>query len=187
MILNIKKWFIIFLFGLVGCASSSFNANSTPLPTLQARPEFILGVAPRELQILSLTTFTTSLDEPNLEVLDDWDDITLTGYDSLICLKVEMSLLAEVGDDFIEGDIVKERVAMLIDGSEVNELHVTSVLLQSIHVVDTNGQYLMKGVEPKLICGKVSPTIGVHEVLFQFRQTSGSILEYRWQFALTEN
>lgn len=174
---------IFFLFVLSSCLPSNTEDATIILPTAEPRPAFILNVAPLESQILPISMFEADRIGPGLAA-DIWDEID--GYNSQVCLKIETGLLAQTGDDFIEPSSIKERVAISVDGFRMKETFVNSILLQSIHVKDINGQYLMKGVEPKLICSPVEIGEGVHDVLFQFRQTSGDVLEYQWHFALKD-
>ena len=180
----IKKLFpIVLLFIISGCLPADADNITTALPTIEPRPEFILETSPSESEVISIDMFEAKNDGPGIAT-DIWDDVN--AYDSQICLKVETSILAQEGDDFIQGTTVRERISMAVDGQEMKDVSVNSVLLQGIHVVDANGQYIKMGIEPKLICAYADIGSGVHEVLFQFRQTSGDILEYRWSFALQE-
>lgn len=173
---------VFFIVTLLGCTSSTSNNSVVTPPIIQLRPDFILATSPRESTHLPITIFERyGMDARSADI---WEDIS--GYDSLVCLKVETSRLAQNGDDFIEPTKVQERISILVDDAKVGKVYVTSILLQSIHVIDANGEYLMTGIEPKLICGEVDLSVGVHKVLFQFRQTSGDVLEYEWLFELVD-
>ncbi|NJN53521.1 MAG: hypothetical protein HC804_01475 [Anaerolineae bacterium] len=159
---------------------SAVVTTSTILPTIQARPSFVLETLPRESQVLRLSEFE-AIGEP-IELVDDWDTVTI--YDSQICLKIDN--YAQAGDDFTDPVKVVERVTLLVDSKPVDEIGAGGVTLEAIRVVDSDGQILMQGVGPQLVCGKTDLQIGFHEVMFQFRQTSGNLLEYQWKFELTE-
>lgn len=186
---HIKRLIILLVLGLSGCMSNTATNIPTPLPIIQERPNFVLDVVPREGLILTTNIFE-AIPDPKDDILADEMLLTefenISAYNSLVCLKVDN--IAEIGDDFMESSEIVSRVTMYIDDLEIENIYAGSLSLQAIRVVDTNGQVLMQGVEPKSICGKAHPLgAGVHEVLFQFHQTSGNILEYRWLFGLEEN
>lgn len=187
---HIKRLIILLVLGLSSCMPNTASNMPTPLPIIQERPNFVLDVAPREGLILTTSMFEAipyrkgeiAIDEM---LLTEFENIS--AYKSLVCLKVDN--IAEIGDDFTEPSEIVSRVAMYIDDLEIENIYAGSLSFEAIRVVDVNnGQVLMQGVGPKSICGKAHPlSAGVHEVLFQFRQTSGNILEYRWLFGLEEN
>lgn len=178
-----KRLFPIIFLLISSCLPEGTNNTSNPLPTLEPRPKYILEIAPSESEVIPIQMFEAKSNEPGVAA-DIWDDID--AYGSQICLKVETSILAQEGDNFIQDSTVRDRVTIAIDDQEIKDVFVNSILLQGIHVVDADGQYIKMGVEPKLICGYADIGVGAHEVLFQFRQTSGDILEYRWSFTLEE-
>jgi hypothetical protein len=183
--LKVRKLFPISLFFiLLGCSPGITSELNAPIPTARPRPDFVLETAPAESQVLPVSLYEAQRSFPGLPA-DQWDDID--GYDSSVCLKVETGSLAQKGDDFRDDSdsTMKNRVTMIIDDMEAQATYVGGILLQRINVLDIDGQPVMMGVEPRLICGLVVLEPGVHEVLFQFRQTSGDILEYTWHFELT--
>jgi len=182
---NLKKLIcLFFLFALSSCSPNSVRETATPLPiVIEPRPDFVLETAPSETQILPISLFEAKASEPGGLLADQWED--LDGYDSSVCLKTGTGLLAQIGDDFRDNSTMIPRVTMMVDDVETNVIGVNGILLQSINVGDADGNILMWGAAPKLICGYFLLESGVHEVLFQFRQTSGDVLEYRWQFGLT--
>lgn len=186
MITNIKKWLFFLLLGLVSCVPGNFTTALTPLPTLQPKPEFVLEVVPRESQVLPLTVYRGEIYKGGQGyselALADWDKIS--GYNSEICLKIDG--VDQVGDDFTQPSTITNRVSMQVDRVEVIDIYGGLVSLEAVRVVDTNGQVLMRGVGTKVVCGIVALDVGVHKVQFQFRQTSGTILEYEWLFELVD-
>jgi len=186
---HLKCLIILLLLGLSGCMSNTATNMPTPLPIIQERPNFVLDVAPREGLILTTNMFEAIPDQKDEIVFDEMlltEFENISAYKSLVCLNVDN--IAEGGDDFMQPSEIASRVTMYIDDLEIENIYVGSLSFEAIRVVDTNGQVLMQGVEPKSICGKAHPLgAGVHEALFQFRQTSGNILEYRWLFGLEES
>lgn len=187
MIISIKKWFSFLLLGLVSCVPGNLTTDPTPLPTLQPKPEFVLEVVPKESQALPLTVYRGEIDKGEQGYTElamaAWDK--LSGYNSEICVKIDG--VEQIGDDFTQPSTITNRVSMQVDGIEIIDIYGGLVSLEAISVVDTNGQVLMRGVGAKVACGIVALDVGVHMVQFQFRQTSGNILEYQWQFVLTED
>jgi hypothetical protein len=184
---NIKRLSPVFLLlFLLSCSPGITSESNAPIPTARPRPDFVLETAPSESQVLPVSLYEAQRSFPGL-LADQWDDID--GYDSSVCLKVETGSLAQEGDDFRDDSdsTMKNRVTMIIDDMEAQATYVAGILLQRINVVDGDGQPVKMGVEPRLICSIVVLEPGVHEVLFQFRQTSGDILEYRWHFELTRS
>jgi hypothetical protein len=181
---------MLLVLGLSGCMSNTATNMPTPLPIIQERPNFVLDVAPREGMILTTNMFEAIPDPKDGIIVFDERLLTefenISAYRSLVCLNVDN--IAEVGDDFSESSEIVSRVTMYVDNQKIENIHAAGLYLTAIQVVDTNGQVLMQGIGPKSICGKAHPLgVGVHEVLFQFRQTSGNILEYRWLFGLEES
>ncbi len=185
---NLKRVIsLIFLFAISisSCSPNSVRQTATPQPTIiEPRPDFVLETAPSETQVLPISLFEAKASEPGGLSADEWENID--GYNSDVCLKTDTILLAQKGDNF-RNDSMVPRITMIVDGVEAKAISVNGILLQSIHALDTDGNIIKWGVEPRLICGSFVLEPGVHEVLFQFRQTSGDILEYRWQFGLTED
>lgn len=187
---HLKCLIILMLLGLSGCVSNTATNMPTPLTIIQERPNFVLDVAPREGLILTTNMFEAIPDRKDEIVIDErllTEFENISAYRSLVCLNVDN--IAEVGDDFSESSEIVSRVTMYIDNQKIENIHADGLNFTAIQVVDANsGQVLMQGIGPKSICGKAHPLgAGVHEVLFQFRQTSGNILEYRWLFGLEES
>ncbi|MCL4872361.1 MAG: hypothetical protein KJ063_25650 [Anaerolineae bacterium] len=182
----IKYSFFLLFLGLVGCSSSPTTIIPTLLPPLQARPHFVIEVAPKEGLILPLTIFNASNEQAisDIRILSSFENVS--AYDSFICLRVKD--IAQDGDDFTQPTIVASRVKMFIDSYQIKTVYVNQSDLSLTSVTDINtGQVIMRGIDPKIICGQVDLAPGVHGVFFQFRQTSGDVLEYRWQFELVED
>ncbi len=181
---HIKRPLPVFLFFiLLGCSPTVRSESNVPIPTARPRLNFVEDTAPSESQILSKSVYEGWQDEPRGQ-LEDWED--LEGYRSDVCLKVRTGLLAQNGDDFSDDSTFEKRVKLFVDDLESEHLRAFSTSIELINVGDKDGNVLIRGVMPRAICGRYDLKPGVHEVLFQFRQTSGDILEYRWQFELTK-
>lgn len=179
-----KLWILLLLPIFSSCSINDSGEFNTPLPTIEPRPAFIIETAPTESQILPISLFEASVGEPRGQ-LDVWHDID--GYQSDVCLKIETVLLAQDGDNFLNESKVEDRITLLVDGEKPSHIMVMSAAIDGLRIVDAEGQILKMGVEPRAICSAVNLQVGRHDVLFQFRQTSGDVLEYRWQFGLTDD
>ncbi len=176
----LRSFMILELVWLSSCIPAAVIATPSPLPATQSRPNFVLDTLPKESQILHLSEFEIT-GEP-IELVDNWE--TVTAFSSQICIKIDN--YAQVGDDFSDSFEIVDRVTLQVDDKPVDEIGATGVTLEAIRVLDSNGQVLMEGIGPKLICGKVNLQTGNHEVFFQFRQTTGNLLQYQWVFELIE-
>ena len=178
-------FFHILLFIIPACTSESTRNPAYVLPTIEPRPDFILEVAPAESEVVPISEFRAMNDGNGPQAqFDIWDDID--AYANHVCLKVATGQLAQEGDDFRKDATLIERIKMAIDGQELEHVFVNPINLQMIDVADLDGNFIKRGVGSRAICGYAGIGIGTHEALFRFQQTSGNILEYRWQFALEE-
>ncbi len=86
------------------------------------------------------------------------------------------------GDDFSRSDIGSDRVALFANGLPM-ELSTERLSKSVLIMEDTEKsieEWTLYPVGIEMICWKAPLKIGVHEVLFAFKQTSGDIQEYTW-------
>lgn len=204
--MNSKKSFITIIFTtfLIGCVLASCtpvdkpnaqshtdNSRTFVLPSPQVRPSFVLDVSPQESQELPLSLFEADLTEEYLAqtgifVEPMWGNDN-TGYKDQICIEVDLVHLGQDGDDFSESSTLAARGQFLVDNAVLSDLLAGHSVLTLINVIDDQGNTTIRGVGPAIFCGTVELSAGIHEVIFQFHQTSGDVKSYKWYFALTED
>ena len=159
------------------------------LPTLQPRPDFVLDVTPLESQQLSLALFEADRTEEFLAATGIYVDSTGDpdlGYMSQVCLTADLIFLAQTGDDFSDDQNAIKRATFQVDNLILPEVTGGHTNLTAISALDENGQVSIRGLGDMIFCSKVGLDVGIHTVLFQFRQTSGKTKEYTWQFLLND-
>lgn len=138
-----------------------------PLPTLQPPPAFIKSTNPAA----SSSTW--------------WPEYSSDSNKSMLCVDFTADELVESGDNFTSEDIF-ERVSLLVNGEshfDYAEMEEVSVLHQ-MH--DSAGNVIASWGGPYSFCWRAELSPGTHQAEFQFRQTSGTVQSYHWQFILTE-
>ena len=167
----------------------SATPEFAPLPTLQPRPDFVSAVTPLESQQLSLPLLEADRTEEFLAatgiLVNSSGDPDL-GYMSQVCLTANLFPLAQIGDDFSDDQNVVNRVTFQVDNLILPEVTGWHTSLEAISLLDENEQVSIQGLGDMIFCGKVSLDVGVHTVLFQFRQTTGETKEYTWQFVIKD-
>ena len=167
----------------------SATPEFAPLPTLQPRPDFVSAVTPLESQQLSLALLEADRTEEFLAatgiLVNSSGDPDL-GYMSQVCLTANLFPLAQIGDDFSDDQNVVNRVTFQVDNLILPEVTGWHTSLEAISLLDENEQVSIQGLGDMIFCGKINLDVGVHTILFQFRQTSGETKEYTWQFVIKD-
>jgi hypothetical protein len=161
-----------------------------PLPTPQPKPAFINSVSPSESTITSVDIYRAVLDESIiLNVRED-----KYGHNNSICVNLNTGPLLEANDSFVDWKVVLERLSVFVDGKSLTDMNYTMVIETADCTTDydglCNGPNLSHttnaiGMDWVIYCWTADLTAGSHEALFQFRQTSGAVQEYKWHFGLT--
>ena len=175
---------------VVSCTPAGYepSANDEPagyeitLPIRNERPNFLPQLSPAENQIVSLANFHGKEGDYRGTSID-WRETE--NFNSSICLEFEIGVLAQDGDDFTDESVVTERITLTINDIEQEIISVV-ILLSSLDIVDIDGNVLRRNVAPRIVCSRVDLDAGQYEVEFKFRQTSGDVHSYRWQFILEE-
>ena len=154
------------------------------------KPIFIERTTPGEFESMPLSLFTADLaqehyEETGVKLFSSLGHPDI-GYRSEVCLELEPGGLAQVGDDFSEFETFVARTTLSVDNIVLTEVEGGHINLTATNVVDKKGEILIRGVGSAFICGQVVLDAGLHNVRFEFEQTSGDIQTYTWQFELTE-
>jgi hypothetical protein len=152
---------------------------------LQPRPEFIQLVGPVEYSIVESDFY--HFERPG-------DGISITwamngGFESAICVKPLLRPLIEKGDYLLDISDMWERMTLLVDG-EPKEPYGSSgfgapTLLGAPNLLSEEEQETqwLTGTD---YCWRAPLETGVHDVVFQIRQTSGDVHEYQWLFEIVD-
>lgn len=190
----------LMMLGLFSCTTNSTEVSEKPSDAVnhtppisviqQTRPAFVEETSPKEFDSIPLSLFNADLTETYLEetgvyILSHLGHPDI-GYKSSVCLEVESGGLAQPGDDFFEFETFIERTTLSVNDKPLPEISGGHINLTLTDVEDKNGETIVRGVGPAVICGKVILDVGLHNVRFEFEQASGDIQSYTWQFELTE-
>ena len=204
------KWYawIILLFGLgVGCQPateryepvaattptpekvatilptlSPDDVTWVPLPTIQPRPEFIVDISPPESSTIPWEYFRYEHPEIRLYGFIDLESGFSMGYGSRICVNIDLGEVVQSGDD-LNISSAQARMQLRLVGTDIvpEQAGGLSGLLENYSTLkDATWESFT------IYCWQVPLGAGTHTLNLQFRQTSGSILEYTWQFALSD-
>jgi len=172
----------IALAALAGCQRLTELKKSgitrSALPTLQPRPEFIVRVSPEESSRVPWWVYKGEFEQgPGFRDAEE-------GFASMVCIEPDLGALVQDGDHFI-ADTIDERMELIVDGiprSSTTGLVRGSIVdnlkdLESREVLSTFPGFYN-------LCWSAPVGRGIHQVTFRFRQTSGDIQEYVWQFEI---
>jgi len=104
------------------------------------------------------------------------------GYGSKICAELNVYDLVQKGDDFTDAEQVLNRIEVEVDGAPRSGDGLIEVY--SLMAWEENGKTVAQWSGPFSFCWKAPLEIGTHQVSFQFRQTTGDVQEYLWQFEI---
>lgn len=193
---NISRLFSLFLFGLLTLIGCTVQQNRLPanvvtlkvtpvsLMTPRARPAYILDVSPTESLMIPLSLYEADRKEQHVEETGTYIvgvRRAEIGYNSSICVELDLTNLVAPGDDFRETSLITERITVIVNGLALMEIIDRSYL----------PVFYMRGTArwggPYTYCWSAPLDVGIHEVLFQFRQTTGHVRSYRWNFTITKD
>lgn len=187
--------------GLVNCAPIQISSqadtrvpltaslSSSPLHSTQQRPPFIQNVSPPESGILPLSLYRADKTQEYLEETGIYADGEFgspeAGYKSNICVNLDVAPVVQIGDDFSHPDLVIERIVMEVNGLRLLDLTENSYEPTLTTVIDESKQVVTtKYSGPFIFCWRAKLDVGTHNVTFRFRQNSGVMREYFWQFTI---
>lgn len=184
-VLQVTRYLLLFLLSTleIGClslngSSSQGDLSNVSVPTSEPKPEFVRRVSPAESVRIPLNVYQSEV--PNNIGFSD----SLGAYNSNICVEIGLVGLLQSGDRFTEIEVVVDRMDMFVDGQRLMEIH--SMFGASEYVYEWADGYTKAWSSPLTFCWRDPLDAGLHEVRFQFRQTSGDIQSYTWYFLLTE-
>ena len=148
------------------------------LPTLQPRPEFIIRVSPEESSRVPWWVYKGEF----VKVIGFHQ--AKDGFASMVCVEPHLEALVQDGDHFIS-NTVDERMELIVDGIPRSS---------TTGLVRGSRAYKLKDLESREVlsscpsfyslCWSAPVGRGIHQVTFRFRQTSGDVQEYAWQFEI---
>ena len=192
---HISFLFSLSLFGLLtltGCTQQqnrlpanvvNFKVTPVSLAASRARPTYILDVSPTESLMMPLSLYEADGKNYRTEKTDSYIGVRRAevGYNSSICVELDLTDLVEPGDDFREVSSITERITVIVDGLILTEI------IDWSYLPDFWGRGTARWGGPYTYCWSSPLDVGIHEVLFQFRQTTGHVRSYRWSFTITED
>ena len=175
---------------LVSISCTPEHTESTVVPTLarmelipaQPSPSFVDEISPPEYAVVPQNVYDRRLENTQVNAMGTIED----GFRASICIDLNLEPLVQQGDDFSRSDIGSDRVALFANGLPM-ELSTERLSKSVLIMEDTEKsieEWTLYPVGIEMICWKAPLKIGVHEVLFAFKQTSGDIQEYTWYFEI---
>jgi hypothetical protein len=148
-------------------ATISVTRMITPMAT--AEP---LSTPPADTQ--QLPTYLLSTDPPAggstpRRLLDE----------SQVCVRFDTAGLLEQGEQLTDAQVI-ERISLLVNGEQAEGLNSFT----ASYVLDDAGNVKATGNGLYNACWHVELRTKAHQAEFQFRQTSGTIQSYHWQFTV---
>lgn len=147
---------------------------------IQPRPEFVRLVGPAEYSVVESDFY--HFKEAGV------DGIRITGamrngFQSAICVNPFLRPLIQQGDDLRDISILWDRMTLLVDG-EQKEPYGNAGLGLPVWLSEEDQK--TQWVEGDDYCWFAPLQSGIHEVVFQFQQTSGEVQEYKWFFEIID-
>lgn len=155
------------------------------IPTLEARPNFIEAITPREYSIIPLS-FYIHTEIGVEETLKTARIGNVIGFASSICVRPFLEPLVQTGDNFLRSGKIQERMELWIDNNLMEKHNFVLYGLAVIPGPDSQLGDNTNWVEGADYCWKAPLTVGQHKAIFYFQQTSGDIQEYTWYFEISE-
>jgi hypothetical protein len=165
---------------LAGCVpvASAPEIEPSPTPLILAtpgpRPPYILDVSPEESSVIPLPLYEYSLENVIVGLRS-----VESGFESTVCVSFDAFPLLQDGDYLVENEDVLERVGVIVD-EQAREQYQGCLdgLLLTYKGNPDNPDAVSGG--PYSCCWHAPLELGVHQVVFRFRQTSGDIEQYAW-------
>lgn len=197
MLINYRRsfWAIVLSILLIGCQKSGLSTTpsnphmmsdilptSALLVTSQPPPTFILRSVPQADAVITLEIYEYK--EPNTI------DIGLPGeggYDSNVCVKIDIGEVIQPGDDLTNAEVILDRLTLRVDNQQFTQVSRWSQEEILVEYQLGNESKPAISLGPISVCWHVELSSGLHQANLQFRQTSGDIKEYTWYFSLIKN
>jgi hypothetical protein len=190
MMLSTSSIALIFL---VACINQdSYTAflptrSPTPIPTpgimamatIEPRPEFIREISPSEYTVISYDYYHYKIPNavgPSISLPE--------GFYSAICVDFFLQPLIQKDDELDTISKVLERIDLFVNDRKVTIIDRAYRLLLAFSENDEWENTTW--VESDAYCWEAPLHPGIHEVIFQFQQTSGDVQTYTWYFEINE-
>jgi hypothetical protein len=144
---------------------------------VMARPDYVSYVSPEEYTIVPIGPYNQGAD-----ALGHGD--LFWGYQSNICITLDLGPLVQTGDVLIEDREIASRIELLVD-ERAQTWRPEESLNQAVAGSKLDDE-TTSWSGPLIYCWDAPLDPGRHEVTFKFRQTSGDIQEYTWHFEIVE-
>lgn len=188
------------LFCSIIASCTSISNNSPPLSLILTpvsldlvnRPDFIMGVTPKEGSRISSETYILNEYQgvnPNFELdflLVDLPEAA-KGFNSTICVKFQLHLLVQKGDYFNDLESVANHLRLVVNGEDQSNIIVEFSETMGFYRGDVENPEATWGGPDYIFCWLVPLEVGVHPVAFSFRQSSGTVQQYEWYFTIVED
>lgn len=172
---------------------------SPPFPlmamaTAEPRPDFIEGISPAEYRVIPLSVYTYFPENVAFMIVNSYDtgqpvsDNTVLSYGSSICLQPDMEQLAQEGDMLISakwGEDPGTRMTLLVNGQPVEYDGYRGWTVLGLPPTREPSGPRTEYIAGADYCWIAPVGVGPHEVIFEFRQTSGDVKRYRWFFEIS--
>lgn len=159
------------------------TATLPPFPLMevapvQPRPDFVQLVGPLEYSIVDSDFYhLTPEGVGGIRITGTMRN----GFQSAICVRPIIRELVQQGDNFSELPTLWDRMTLLVDGEQKESYGISGLGLPVwLSEEDQETQW----IEGEDYCWFAPLLSCIHEVAFQFRQTSGDIQEYKWLFEI---
>jgi hypothetical protein len=219
---RITAIFLAILIGLSSCkslpesmATETLPPTTTPLPTLvstpiilpkpEPLPAFLGEVRPFPSSVISQQEFHTTVIPPYVQEGPPPPPVEITGYNSSICVYLEVETLSEPGDSLVWDEEVLPRTTVAVNGNVLTDRGETEYLAvieppptckcffdcenweypdwSNAPIPDNLGCWFWPGFWS---CYPVELEPGHHMASFSFSRTSGFVEECSWVFGIVE-
>lgn len=147
-------------------------------------PSWLSAVTPPPGEVVSMETFKSFDDSENLRVGIPSRDL---GYDSTVCVVIELIFLVQPGDALRNRDEIAKRISMELDGIELIKATrgLSNELLSGIE--NNLGTPVATYIGPShTFCWYVDLAAGNHQATILFKIKGTERVQYSWNFEITE-
>lgn len=166
-----------------GLPSSMATVAWIETPTYEERPEFIAAVSPPESVIIPFELYHHFSEASIGHGIVDIED----GFHSSICVRPSLRFLVQPGDILLDEHLIWERMDLLVNGAPMEAYN--KVFQRGLPMGSTSDGPARSDtawIEGDTYCWKAPLEKGRWQATFQFRQTSGDVKTYTWNFEIRE-
>jgi hypothetical protein len=155
----------------------------TPLPTLEALPEFILEAWPKAAGRVSQEFYQSDLSGEML--YEGSRSVEEFGYNSNICVYLDVAPVIQKDDQIMSYEDVIQRVKFYLNGQKLSPKKDDRWAHVEIEIFYPELSPNTRSGAPFWLCWPAELAIGMHQARLEFRQTDGTIQSYDWFFEIT--